>query len=98
MTDTGGRVLGIRLRLENGRKFAISGGREGLFIPTGLPDVLTTLFITEGATDCAALLDMGVDAVARSSCTGGTKLLVELVSRRRPGRLVIVADAKAVDF
>jgi 5S rRNA maturation endonuclease (ribonuclease M5) len=93
MTNAGGRVLGIRLRLENGRKFAVTGGREGLFIPTDLPDAPTTLFITEGATDCAALLDLGLAAVGRSSCTGGTKLLVELVSTRRPGRVVILADA-----
>jgi hypothetical protein len=93
MTDVGGRVLGIRLRLENGRKFAVTGGREGLFIPTGLPDSPTTLFVAEGATDCAALLDLGLSAVGRSSCTGGTRLLVELVARRRPGRVVIVADA-----
>ena len=91
MTDAGGNVRGIRLRLENGRKFAVTGGREGLFVPTDLCG--DSLFITEGVTDCAALLDLGLAAVGRPCCSGGVRLLVELVKTRKPADVIVVADA-----
>lgn len=94
MTDAGGAVLGIRLRRPNGFKFAVKGGREGLFIPSTAGDGISPLYICEGPTDAAALLDMAFTHVAgRPSCTGGVQLLVELVRRRRPAEVVIVADA-----
>jgi len=61
MTDATGRLLGIHLRLDSGRKFAVTGGREGLFIPADLPQG-GELLIAEGPTDCAALLDLGFAA------------------------------------
>lgn len=91
MSNAAGNVLGIRLRLPSGKKLSVKGGREGLFIPEGLGD--GALLITEGPTDAAALLDLGFNAVGRPSCTGGVKLLVELV-RDRP-EVVIVADGDA---
>jgi hypothetical protein len=54
-----------------------------------------TLSITEGPTDCAALLDLGFDAVGRPSCEGGTDLLLEYVKLRRPQRVAVFADADA---
>ena len=92
MTDATGGLLGIRLRLDSGRKFAVTGGREGLFIPADLPQG-GELLIAEGPTDCAALLDLGFAAVGRFCCTGGGRLVVELVESRRPMSVVIVADA-----
>lgn len=38
---------------------------------------------------------MGFWAVGRFSCTHGTKLVVKLVSRIRPGRIVLVGDNDA---
>lgn len=96
MTDAAGHVLGIRLRGPTGIKFAVKGGREGLFIPAGeCPN--STLFICEGPTGTAALLDLGfAGVVGRPSCTGGIKLLVNLVRERDPEEVVIVADADEV--
>jgi hypothetical protein len=94
MRDAAGLVLGIRLRREDGRKFAVRGGREGLFLPADGAGRDGPLFIGEGPTDTAALLDLGFPGVAgRPSCTGGIRLLVDLVQGRRPGAVVIVADA-----
>jgi hypothetical protein len=91
MTDTAGKVLGIRLRCASGKKLSVRGGHEGLFIPADLaPGAL--LLVTEGPTDCAALLDLGFPAVGRPSCTGGVKLLIDLVRQRKPVQVVIVAD------
>ncbi len=91
MYDAGRKVRGIRLRSWAGRKWAIRGSHEGLFFPAGLHFV-EPLLISEGATDAAALLDMDFEAVGRPSCTGGTRLLAELVGHRTPPGVVIVAD------
>src|SRR5207247_801907 len=34
MADPAGAVLGVRLRLQDGRKLATKGSKEGLFIPS----------------------------------------------------------------
>jgi len=96
MTDGRGSVLGIRLRLPSGRKLSVCGGKEGLFIPADLSEA-SPLLITEGPTDCAALLDLGFTVVGRPSCKGGSRLLVELVQRRQAAEVVIVADADSHD-
>ena len=98
MQDVAGNVLGIRLRLPSGRKLSVHGGREGLFLPTLTTDhwpPTTMLLIAEGPTDTAALLDLGFLAVGRPSCTGGVRLLGELVRKLKPEGVVIVADADA---
>jgi hypothetical protein len=93
MMNVLGDVLGIRLRGPDGRKFAVKGGKEGLFIPSTAEGEPGALLICEGPTDTAALLDMGFrNVVGRPSCSGGTKLLVELVRRRVPPEVVIVSD------
>ena len=91
MLDASGKIRGIRLRLTNGRKLAVRGGREGLFSPSDL-DTSEELLITEGPTDCAALLDLGFVAIGRPSCTGGVKLLVDLCRSLQPPKVVIVGD------
>jgi hypothetical protein len=93
MTDANGNVLGIRLRRLNAFKFAVKGGSEGLFIPSTVERDSPVLFICEGPTDTAALLDMGLrNVVGRPSCTGGIRLLCELVRRWRRPEVVIIAD------
>jgi DNA primase len=96
MVDVFRRVLGVRLRTASGRKFSVTGGHDGLFIPINLEtdlDASGRLLVTEGPTDCAAMLDFGFCAVGRSSCTGGVRLLVELAKQRRPAETIIVSDA-----
>ncbi|MFZ1933323.1 MAG: toprim domain-containing protein [Thermoguttaceae bacterium] len=94
MRDADGKVLGVRLRYPNNRKLSVKGGKEGLFIPVGI-DTHGLLLIAEGPTDTAALLDLGFSVVGRPSCTGGVKLLVELVRTLKPSGVVIVADTDA---
>ena len=91
MTGAEGKVVGIRLRLPSSRKLSVRGGREGLFLAKAMEDQ-DRILITEGPTDCAALLDLGLTAVGRPSCRGGTRLLVDLVRRWQPPEIVIVAD------
>ncbi|MBA4063444.1 MAG: hypothetical protein C0501_06980 [Isosphaera sp.] len=89
-----GRVVGIHLRAPGGSKFAVKGGKEGLFLPAADPAPAAPLLVAEGPTDTAALLDLGFpNVVGRPSCTGGTKHLVALVRALRPAGVVIVSDA-----
>lgn len=92
MRAADGRVVGIRLRRLDGRKFAVRGGKEGLFLPEGL-EVGGRLIVTEGPTDCASLLDVGLPAVGRPSCSGGVVHLVGLVKRLQPAEVAILADS-----
>jgi hypothetical protein len=96
MTDPAGTVLGIRLRRPDGFKFAVTGGREGLFLPEGLGnDPTSPLLVCERPTDTAALLDMGFpDVAGRPSCTGGVRHLIDL-ARRRSREVVVVGDGDA---
>ena len=95
MSDHTGSVRGIRLRKRNGAKSAIKGGREGLFIPTGL-SCHDRLLICEGPTDTSAMLDLGFGAVGRPSCTGGTRLTIKLARRLGLREAVVVADHDSV--
>lgn len=85
------RVIGVRVRGTDGDKWAIKGSKQGLFIPTGLDDS-KALFVCEGPTDTAAMLDMGFNAIGRPSCLGGKDLIVELLSVRTNRDVVIMAD------
>ena len=87
-----GSVCGIRLRYPNGRKLSVKGGRDGLFLPDPATDETEPgpLFIAEGPTDCAALLDLGFVTIGRPSCSGGTAYVVQLARNRN---VIIVGDA-----
>ena len=91
MHDVEGRVRGIRLRTWAGQKFSVKGGRDGLFVPVRL-GYEGLLLACEGPTDTAALLDTGFEAVGRPNCTGGVRQFCELVRRKKPEGVVIVAD------
>jgi 5S rRNA maturation endonuclease (ribonuclease M5) len=93
MRDARLRIVGIRLRREDGSKFCVKGSNEGLFVPDNFGQSTATLIICEGATDVAALLDLGFpNSVGRPSCLGGVKLIVELCRARRFSEIVIFAD------
>jgi len=86
-----GSVVGIRLRLRNGRKLSVRGGHEGLFVPVGL-QTRGDLYLPEGPTDTAALLGLGIEAVGRPSCNGGIKHVVRLLARSDYFGVTVVAD------
>lgn len=95
MSVASGGIVGIRLRRADGSKFSVPGGHEGIFVPTEYPTT-GSLLIAEGPTDTAALLDLGFAAIiGRPSCTGGTRIIKELVRARNYSGAVIVADADA---
>jgi len=91
MVNSAGQVVGIRLRFPNGRKLAVTGGHEGLFIPDGL-DYAGPLIMAEGPTDCAALLDMEFSVIGRPSCSGGVRHCIEVARAYWPVDVVVMAD------
>lgn len=78
MMRGGNRLIGVRTRPKNGKKFAIKGSKNGLFIPNNLPDK-GVVFVCEGESDTAALLTCNLPAVGRPSCNSGERLLAELL-------------------
>ncbi len=92
-----GEIIGMSLRGRNGTKWAIPGSRLGLFIPYNLGHS-GPIFLPEGASDTAALLDLGFDAIGRPQALIRNEerlqwirdLLATPLCRNRP--VVIVAD------
>jgi hypothetical protein len=84
-------IVGFRTRFDNGAKFAIKGSRSGIFVPSGRArGAGAEVWIVEGPTDCAAMLDMGLNAIGRPSCRGSEE---EICRWATDMRVTIVADA-----
>lgn len=90
------RLVGIRMRGTDGRKWAIKGSKQGLFIPNGLENN-RVLFICEGPTDTAAMLDLGFQAIGRPSCMGATELICEFVGGRNVVGIMADQDGPGMD-
>lgn len=96
MKDGDGNIIGIRLRNDIGRKWAVTGSRAGLFYCAGPTD--TAVHICEGPTDTAAGITIGLNAIGRAACLGGESDVVQLVKRWGVRRVVIVADNDGPGF
>jgi len=85
--------VGIRLRSQNGMKFAVRGSKNGLFIPlTGVyPDCYDTLYVVEGPTDTAAMYAMKLPAIGRPDCNSGVEYLKQFLGCKRRD-VIIIAD------
>jgi len=88
MRDENLRIIGIRRRFGDGNKRALTGSRNGLFIPTGLAKD-KPLVITEGPTDCGAALDLGFEAIGRPNCDSKIDMTVQFARGRK---VVIICD------
>ena len=76
MRDENYKIIGIRLRKHGGPKFAVTGSKNGLFIPHEMA-FDRRLFIVEGPTDCGAMLDLGFEVIGRPSCSTCVDATVE---------------------
>jgi KaiC/GvpD/RAD55 family RecA-like ATPase len=91
MRDEHGRVIGLRTRNADGRKRAVKGSANGLFIPADL-SARDTLYIVEGPTDTAAMIDCGLSAIGRPSNNAGENLVVSYIREHTPAAVVIITD------
>ena len=89
MSDTFGKVIGIRRRFLNGGKASVKDSKTGLFIPMGLTGN-DPLLLCEGPTDAAAALDLGFSAIGRPNCNSVVKMTVKAAQDRT--EIVVVAD------
>lgn len=89
MRDAEGNIIGLRLRDENGHKWAVKGSRAGLFMSD---DTDHTILLTEGPTDAAAALSIGFVAIGRPSCMGQEAMVVNAIRKKRASRVIIIAD------
>lgn len=93
MKAAGGKVIGIRLRNDAGNKWAVKGSRSGLFIPSECPfDFDGTLWLTEGPTDLAAALTLGLFAIGRPACLGQEQMILSYIRLFDVRRLAIITD------
>ena len=90
MCDGHGNTLGIRLRANDGRKFAVRGSKQGIFIAKVPPQ--PTLFVCEGPTDTAAAVELGLFAVGRPNCCCGGADIKIFARRHQCHRVVVVSD------
>lgn len=82
------QIIGIRTRTIDGAKFALTGSRQGYFMPEG-QERTDIVFVCEGPTDCAALVGEGLEAIGRASCVHKS---ADLHERLRGRNIAIVAD------
>ncbi len=91
MRDASGEIVGQRLRYWKGGKAVVKGGNNGLFIPAETnPTFVTT--ITEGESDLAEALDLGLNAIGRPGATGCVDEAVEYLAPQRFNGITIIAD------
>ena len=89
------RLVGIRLRPRtSNKKFTAKGSKNGLFIPNNL-NIDEPVFITEGESDTAALLSCGLNTVGRVGCTGGSRLLANMLDKKK---VVICLDRDGAGY
>jgi len=92
MRDAAEKVIGIRIRARDGRKWCVPGSQNGLFWPEGVdPRHADPLLLPEGPTSCAACLDLGYAAIGRPNCEARIDLISGLAEKCR-GQVVLLAD------
>lgn len=94
MKDAQKALIGIRLRAPDGRKWAVTGSRSGLFIPDRYPYCVDdgTMYLCEGPTDLAAAMTLGLYAIGRPSCVGQEDFILAYLRNLKVRRVVIIVD------
>lgn len=92
MRDENGAIVGIRLRSSDGRKWALRGSANGLFIPIN-GGLAGQVFVCEGPTDTAALVTLGFDAIGRPFRSSSPEPIAKAL--REVSEIVVVSDTDA---
>ena len=90
MLDGTCETIGIRLRNVYGKKWAVKGSHQGLFIPE--ISFGKRLYICEGPTDTAAALSLGFSVIGRPSCLGCEDMILQFIRIQKIKEVVIIAD------
>jgi len=92
MCNAEGRVCGIRLRDMSGKKWAVKGSKQGIFLGLSCNTNYQYALIVEGPTDSAAALSMGFRVIGRPSCLGAIQTINDTCKVHGVRSAVIVAD------
>lgn len=84
------QMVGIRLRSESGKKWAVRGSHQGCFIPIDEPRPMA--LVVEGFSDTCAGLDLGFYTVGRPCASGGIDQLKHFFRRVGVRKAAVVAD------
>jgi len=77
-----GHIVSLSLRAPDRRKSCPAGSKRGLIVPQTLSNLPDPVVVCEGASDCAALLSVGVACVGGPSNAGGASDLAALLEGR----------------
>jgi hypothetical protein len=88
--DAAGRIIGLATRDPAGLKKRVHHSQAGLTYADDWNDGTGPILLVEGASDTAAALTMGVNAVGRPSNLGGVSLLLDLLVDLPTDRAIIV--------
>lgn len=88
------QCIGIRLRASTGKKWAVRGSKQGLFIPRMAHNGLA--LICEGPTDTAAAVSLGYFAIGRPSCNGCIVETQRCLRENQIHKAVVVTDTDRV--
>jgi len=91
----GNKPIGLQRLYPDNSKRLDKHSQVGILIPRLNWDNLKILFICEGLSDTATALDMGLYAIGRLSCGTGKDHIVSFCLKKKPSRIVIVADRDA---
>ena len=98
MKDGRGNIIGIRLRTLDEHKFSVPGSKNGIFWPLSVKaDAEELLFIGEGPSDCAALLDLKFSPIGRASCGTGYQYIKKMIEHYKR-QVIIIADKDTAKF
>jgi hypothetical protein len=96
--DGNNSFVGIRMRPKRGKKFSITGTKNALYWPLGVfAESNNILFLPEGATDTAAMLDLGFDAIGRPNNRAGSQYVKDII-KGYDRAVVIVSDKDEAKF
>lgn len=86
-------MVGIQRQNLEGKKLMVKGSHNGIFLPRAL-DINSALFVTEGASDCAAALDLGLNAIGKLNNTSGNKIVEKIVNKFQLDTYIIADNDK----
>lgn len=87
------KIVGIQRQFTKGFKCMVSGSNLGLIVPVTM-STDEVLFIPEGASDLACLLDMNFHGIGRPNALVGKDLVYNWLKRYNPAykKIIVVAD------
>lgn len=92
MRNGDNEIIGIQRQFPNRKKLNVEGSHSGLFIPQFQFDSGKCVYICEGCSDTAVVLDLGFQAIGRSDSNHGNDFVKTWISNQHIKDVIIVAD------